>query len=573
MRVLAESFPTAAEPDAAEARAAANRSANLAALSETQPWRTDGAGSPPDDVTWVFARDGSLSGMLAGERWWAGCSLPTRAAQFMLRTLDIGGTVACFLSPLHAAQLRVALDLLEPRQAIVAIVPDERTLAVLLHCDDFSREIVAHRLWFVAGDSWAEQLRQVFKEAPGLPTPAQFIRPILADSEPADRLIAPAQKVFADEASRRSERIDSLARLRTPSSGVRRLCLIAPTGFRLWESAAPELLADLLYNPSTLLGAGPSTSLGAGPSAPAAPTCVRLDTDDPASASPLALAAAVAESDAVIASNTFRADAPGVVPSEIPWITWITSSRIPSFDPTARRDVLILADRSWRSDAAQAGWPAQRLHVAGWPDSQSRSGDSNASATLTLLADTQPIEPPEQVTDYSSQLLLWEMIQAELTNDPFLVGDNAHAYLADRIAKRQIAEQGFDRSLFVQRLIVPAYQQGLARVLIASGLPVQIFGKGWDRIDEFAVHSGGPVTSRQQLREIVEQSAGLVHAWPSGHAHPIDAAGRPVLRAAGRRRDHFLRDARTMLNGAAVKSTRSASPLSARMLRQILQAV
>lgn len=215
--------------DAASNRAESNWAGNLDALGATQPWLVEQIAPVAPEVSWVFARDGSLTGMLAGERWWAGCSLPVRAAQFMLRTLDIGGTVACFLSPAHAAQLRVALGLLERRQAIVAIVPEERTLSVMLHCDDFSREIIGHRLWFAAGEEWAEQLRRVFQEKPGLPTPAQFIRPILADSEIADRLIAPAQKVFSDMSSRQVERIQSLLRARTRPTCVRRVCLIAPS--------------------------------------------------------------------------------------------------------------------------------------------------------------------------------------------------------------------------------------------------------------------------------------------------------------------------------------------------------
>ena len=543
--------------NAANDRAESNWAANLDALGATQPWVVEQIAQVAPEADWVFARDGSLTGMLSSERWWAGCSLPTRAAQFMLRTLDVGGTVACFLAPAHAAQLRVALDLLEPRQAIVAIVPEERALSVILHCDDFSREIIGHRLWFAAGEAWVEQLRRVFEEQPGLPTPAQFIRPILAESKIADRLIGPSQKVFADEASRRSDRIQSVVQARTRPTCVGRVCVIAPSHFRFWESAAAEVLADLLCDST----------------APNGLTCIRLDTDDPASASPLALASAAAEADAVIAPNIFRADAPGIAAADLPWVTWVTSPRIGPFDPKRPRDGLIVADPSWQSAAEQSGWPRQRVHLGGWPAWPSVHSNDNPSTTLTLIADTQPIEPPEQVTDYSSQRLLWEMIQAELANDPFLVGDDAASYLADRVARRQIAEQGFDRGVFIERLIVLGYQQGLARILIASGLPLRIFGKGWDRIDEFAPHSGGPVRSRQQLREIVDGSAALIHAWPSRHVHPIDAAGRPVLRAAGRPRDAFLREARSLVNGTAVSSVASTSPLSALLLREILQAV
>jgi len=542
--------------DAASDRAASSWAANLGALAGTQPWLAEQIAPVVPEVSWIHARDGSLTGMLAGERWWAGCSLPARAARFMLKTLDIRGSVACFLAPVHAAQVRVALELLDARQAIVAIVPEEHVLSVLLHCDDFSSEIVAHRLWFAAGQVWQEQLRRIFTENPGLSTPAQFIRPILADPEPADRLIGPAQKVFADEAAGRSEKIQALVTARKTRDRAGNVCMIAPSGFRLWESAAAEVLAGLL-------GSGDATS---------GPTFAQLDTDDPTSASPLALAGMLAESDALVTANVFRSDAPGVAPADMPWIAWVTSPRIPAPDAANPRDVLILADPSWQGRAEQAGWPSHRLRVAGWADLAPRPHLDNAPGSLGLLADTAPIEPPEQVTDYSSQLLLWEMIQAELTHDPFLVGDDAERYLANRMANRQIAEQGLDRGLFLERLIVPAYQQGLARVLIASGIPLRLFGKGWDRIGEFAPHAYGPVQSRPHFCQVLSESSALVHAWPFRHAHPIDAAARPVLRAAGRRHDAFVREARTLLAGLTPsRPNNPRDPLSQQRLREILQ--
>ena len=139
--------------------AARHLALNLAALSTSQPELT-----PPalPNLTWLFARDGSLTALVDGERWWAGCSVPRAAARFMLKTMDVRGTVGCFLYPSHAAQLRVALDRLHARQAIVAIVPEPQTFAVLLHAEDFSRDIAAGRLWFATGDSWEEELEAIF---------------------------------------------------------------------------------------------------------------------------------------------------------------------------------------------------------------------------------------------------------------------------------------------------------------------------------------------------------------------------------------------------------------------------
>src|SRR5581483_11483801 len=98
--------------DTASGKIAANWEKNEKALAISQP-ECAHAMSVVEGVTWLFARDGSLTAMLPGERWWAGCSVPLAAARFMLKKMEAGGNVACFLSPDHAAQLRVALDKLQ----------------------------------------------------------------------------------------------------------------------------------------------------------------------------------------------------------------------------------------------------------------------------------------------------------------------------------------------------------------------------------------------------------------------------------------------------------------------------
>ena len=542
--------------DAAAQRADDNWAENANALESSQPWLGGEIVEVTPDVSWIFARDGSLTAMRPGERWWAGCSLPRRAARFMLKSMNIGGTVACFLSPMHAAQVRAALDRLEAQQAIVAIVPDAQTLAVMLHCDNFSRDIGDHRLWFVTGEQWAEQLRRVFQENPGLPTPVQFIRPILADSEPVDRLIAPAQKVFADETARRAERIRSLTENGKRASRAQRVCVIAPSGFRLWDTPADVLLRFL---------SDAATDAGL--------TVMRFDSDDPASASPLALAEVLSRSDAVFSANVLREDAPGTAASELPWITWVTAERLPSPGAAGPRDRLLLAEADWQQTARDAGWASDRLHLAAWP-ALARREEGTPVGFLALVADTLPLDPPDKVSDYSSHLLLWELIQSELTSDPFVIGPfvigkDVDRYLSDRMGHLQIATEGFDRRLFLDRLIVPAYQHGLARLLIGADLPVRFFGKGWGKLPEFASYSGGPIGSRELFDEVTGQAAALIHAWPAAHAHPIDAAGA-VVRAFGRRRESFLRDARLACQGVAPAIPGQNHPLSAQTLAHIL---
>ena len=507
-----------------------NWKANLRSLGATQPGLRPSALAEPTNSQWVFARDSSLTAMLPGERWWAGCSVPRAAARVMLGKMQIGGNVACFLSPVHAAQVRVALDMLEPWQAAVALVPDPTTLWVMLHCDDFSQDITEHRLWFAAGEKWEEAMERLFVENPGLAPPAQFIRPILADPEPADRLIAPAQKIFAAENARRAEQIRSLTSRPRRVNGVRRLCVIAPSRFRLWNPAP-----DWLIN---ALSASETEEI----------TVRRFDTDDPASSSALALASAIAECDAVVSANFGRADAPDMAAADVPWVSWMTTPRISSGSASGPHDSLLLADPAWRSVAIDGGWSADRVHVASCPTIV--RNDRQMEPSLAFIADTQLLQPPKRVEDYSSHKLLWEIIADELLHDPFAIGDDAEKYLGRKTARLQIADAGFDAGLFIERLIIPAYQQGLARLLVREAIPVRIWGEGWRQIESLAVHREGEVTSADEFEAIVAGAIALVHPWPSRTAHPIDAVGRPVIRAFGRHRDSFLRDAGLALKGS-----------------------
>src|SRR5437868_4179329 len=73
-----------------------------------------------------------------------------------------------FLAPAHAAQIAVALGRLKPHQAVIALLPELAELSIALCCQNFSKDIAAHRLWFVAGENWREQLSQLLCNNPGL---------------------------------------------------------------------------------------------------------------------------------------------------------------------------------------------------------------------------------------------------------------------------------------------------------------------------------------------------------------------------------------------------------------------
>src|SRR4051794_24021803 len=91
---------------AATAAAARNYQSNLSALRSSQVDLAAYLRPDMPQAEWLLGRDGSLTARLNGQ-WWSGCSLPLRAAQTLLEKLDLGARVSCFLSPTHAAQLRV----------------------------------------------------------------------------------------------------------------------------------------------------------------------------------------------------------------------------------------------------------------------------------------------------------------------------------------------------------------------------------------------------------------------------------------------------------------------------------
>jgi hypothetical protein len=600
--LLNPSSATEAPANDAAGLAARHFQANLNALKASQ-----GGLTPPalPNLTWLFARDGSLTALLDGERWWAGCSVPRAAARFMLKTMEVRGTVGCFLHPCHAAQLRVALDRLHARQAIVAIVPEAETFAVLLHAQDFSNDVAAGRLWFAAGAEWQQELEAIFDQDPGLPTPVEFIRPILADTIPADRLIDPAQTIFARVGSTRATRVQALlSEWRPQPRKTRRVCLLAGSEFRLWDDAA-LVLAELETETTGV-------------------EVLRLDPDRPTSASPLALADAAAQCDAILAANCFRQDLPGLTPTEQPWLTWITTSRIPPATDAGPNDRLLLADSTFLSIAARQGWEEHRIQPAGWPEIsmgptacsaafspspgtpgeasgisdcpragwgggsvddpsgvnrrnplpnpppeyREREQETGHSTGLAIIADTHPLDPPKQLSEYSSQLVLWDLIREELAREPFLATGDMGQYLKTRRSRLQIGDAGFDGGMFVDRLIIPAIHQALATLLIRAGLPVRLFGRGWDQIEGLAEHHGGPVSSRAELGRILEASAAVVHLWPWETGHPVESAGRPVIRATGA--NALLREAHAALSRDFRLPFRATPPISMQALVKAL---
>jgi hypothetical protein len=500
-------------------------------------------------VEWLFGRDGSLTARDGNGRWIGDTSLPRRVALAMLKKLQCAGTVACFLAPPHAAFIRVALEKLQPQQAIVAIIPDERDLAMILHCDDFAADIAAGRIWFAAGADWRAELARLFESQPGLPTPSQFIRLPSADANTIDPMIAAAQAIFADTAAARAQGIRSLPQ-QPPRREKLRLCVIAPSRFRLWQDGG-VILGELARTPASNM------------------ETLVIDPDRPTSAAPLLLARTAAQCDALLTADITRADRPGIVADSLPWITWHSRGPIPAAPSAAASDHLIVCDDATAAAARSAGWPAERVHVGAPPVAQVTEAQENADPFIAIVADTSPLDMPESLRDFSSHRLLWEMIAEQLTRDALALGRDPSHYLSRAMRQLNIADASFPAAAFVERLIVPAYQQGLARLLITAKIPVRLFGDGWEKVAELRPHAAGPVISREQLHQILTAARGVVHVWPDQPRHPIAYTGGHVIESLSQTRDQLINAMRRALVSAPVHRP-TAPPLSLALVQSIL---
>jgi hypothetical protein len=538
----------------ADRQAMTNFESNITSLRKLQPDILQRVKDTYIPLTWALGRDGFLTAR-DGRNWWTGCSVPLLAGREMLKKLDLVGTVGCFVCPWHAGQIRACFERIQPNQALIAIVPDPLTMAVILHCDDFAAEINAGRLLFASGWDWIDQLAALFKSHGGLPLPQNFVRTVLVDDAELDRYSSQAQTVISNETTRRT---DEIALIRAFGDRQTRrspkILVIAPTHFRL---------NDLSNIPLTTLCDGKPAS-----------AFVALDPDNPQTTSPLAIANASQDAQAIVAANYFRQNFPNIVPTKTAWITWLTHG--PEFilppTPDCPSDSLLLADPQWKSTAEKLGWNPKRIEIAAWPKNAALPvPPATSSATrLGFFTDTFPLEVPQKLKDFSSHGLLWEMIAAELAANPLTLGEDALLYLDQRIARCQLPVENLDRALFIEKLIFPAYHQGLARALLAAGLPLALFGKGWLDIPEFREFSAGPIGHSQELIDGLATCAALIDPVPTKNLHQIESLDRPVLQPAGRPLHSFIQLIRQSLKQRPTPRKAAASPLSRGRIASII---
>lgn len=545
---------TPSRPTVARRLAQRNIDSNLTALAIHQPGLVDLLNKfdvPP--MTFQLGRDGALTCRDVEGKWWGGSALPLHLGRWLLRKMEPQGGVICLLSPSTAGQIVAAIEHLAAAQALIAIIPDEQNALLALHCHDFSEDFRQGRLWLVCGASWEQSLSDLLVQNPGLCIPQQYVRTSLLDEGTLQSMTAAGNRVFAFETQRRSALIEQM---RSPATvNVRaggkpaRICLVCGSSFSLWN-IAPMLLPQLLKQPPTQWN--------------------RLDIEQTLSASPLALALAARECDAVVASDLFRNDLPGVVSCHIPWITWATTSRVAQPDPSAARDVLLLADRAWQGAALRQGWTNNRISFASWPllfDFASKNIPGNGA--IAMIADAVLDPKPARLNEFSSHGVLWESIGKELLANPLALEADLDAYLTARMRTLEIAGDHLDRAFFRNHLILPAWRIGVARLLIESGLPLVLFGKGWGDLPDLAKHVGIPVQTLGDLGHIARTVSAVLCPMPSRHAHPVEMLGRPVVYIT-KQRESTVREARLAVSRAAIHRPITGISLSSNLILSLL---
>ncbi|HUB27163.1 MAG TPA: hypothetical protein VL992_17180, partial [Tepidisphaeraceae bacterium] len=393
------------------------------------------------ELTWLYGRDGCLTAKLADGQWWAGSSLPLQVGRELMKTLELIGSVGCFLAPTTAGQIRAALDIIAAHQALIAVMPDLVGAAVAMHCEPMADEIASGRLSLVAGDDWSKQLVSLLESNPGLCVPQQYIRTGLLAEEELSALAEVGNPLLSAQISRRTKLAADIRNRWKP--GNRKICVVASRRFRLWDLAGQALVAALGQAPDEV---------------------TLIDNEQPLSASPLGIAIAAETCGALVAADLYRSDIPGVLPDELPWITWATKPRFAAPAPASKRDVVMLADESWRSAAMFAGWTSKNIAIAGWP-ALVKPTAPESGALLVLIADVAAAEKPKRVSDFSSQAVLWDAIAEELQKNPLVLGNDIDAYFSSRMEELSIPAGSVDAELFRKKLILPNWNRGIARLL------------------------------------------------------------------------------------------------------------
>ncbi|MEM8875122.1 MAG: hypothetical protein AAGD32_12800 [Planctomycetota bacterium] len=498
------------DTSAATRAAAANYSANRAALADHQPDLVLGE-MPRRD--WALARDGSLNCRIDG-RWLAGCSVPADAAKLQFDRLEHGKPFVGLPDPLTAHHVAAALTTLKPGEAIFAHFPDNDALDTALCMVDFAADLRGGRLWLATGADWIDQLERIGTDHPGLPVLGEFIR----QPQHGDRFYEDVVAEVSPVVRRIAERSAALVAERRTNAERDGIVVIAGTAWRTEDDAGHTLAAAI-----------PGT---------------HVDPDQPNQASRIAVQLATADAESIVAANLYRTDIPEAAEANQGWLTWHTRGPIrPRVNPIDR---LLVADSADLDAARDAGW--DNAAVAGWP---SLGLPAPTGRRVALLADVSVTdEMPDEVERYSGQRPLWEAVAHYLDADPFATDGDPFGFV-DRLATR-IGVQRFARELLVETWVMPRVLRGVVGTLRGAGIDVRVIAP----------------ESRDEWIAEASAAAVLLDPSPTPRRSQLHATARPVLACTAARAGDLIASAQRLLKSTPPES---AEPhLSAELVRQTL---
>ena len=564
---LAPPRPADVTPDAA---LAGRFAANCRAL---------GLDLPLPAIQACTARDGSTTATRGGQ-WLGGCSVPRLAAERMIRRENWPHRTLGLLTPTHGQQLVAVLAKLPTTSALIAVFGSADALADALACCDIAADASAGRLHV----AWDEpSLAAVFDRHPGLAVPRQIVRLPDADSDTTAAVMPWTQATLTATAAEQTRRVTVLtnatanadqgtARFSGPL-GAAAPCALVGRQFRLWDDAGDTLTRLLAgshreWSPglascerqASLPANRATTGVPADRPSPGSITVV--DTDHPLASADAHAAEHVAAATATVADRPRPAWATG----SQPWVAWLHGDEVPPYRPVFADDVLLLSGPAAVAAARAAGWPADRLTLAGWP---CESLPHAPGRPLALLYDLPDLAPPADVAELSTRQIVWEAIRDELSRVPFALGDDAERYVRRAPARLGLPmTDDFPVRRLVDSLVAPAFVVGVATWLAARGVVFTLHGAGWDAIESLAAHTRGPVSDRDSFKTIVANSGGVVDAFFTP-AHPCHALGVPVLTVFGHTPQRVTQDVAAIRGGrAAIPST--TMPLSFSTISQLL---
>jgi hypothetical protein len=518
--------------------AKSNYRRNLEALASTHPWLE----LPPDlrdGLEWVFARDGSLTAFSGGTGFLHGCSVPRQLAEQLFRGLELIGRVGCYPLPMTSHHLAVALERLQPSQALIAYLPEISQIDIFLGLNDFSRDIRSGRLYLASGSDAGAAVLEVLQAFPGLAIPSQFIRTPVPDPLPVEKAMREVQSSIAPLLAQRRQQAQAGVEATTPTHG---LCFIAPLGFR-WFDDGGRLLATLKTESDIL-----------------------LNPDQPACSSPEFVAVQAATRNILVVPDRSRGELPFPVSRLSTVVTWMTLARVPSASGRAPGDLLLISDPQFRASAVRAGWPEATIHLAARPHPDRPA--SEPGRHLLLACDLLPLDAPPQVQALSTHSLFWDALSREVQADPSILGQDPAGFLERQRERHGISDEGFARHLFLDYLLDQAHIRGVARVLAAADVPIRIFGRGWETIPELSRNVAGTIDTFEALRQELDGCWAVLNPHPRPEMFPEEDSGAHVLSRRGSLQ-RLVAEARAILSQSRMTPSRRTPVLSRELILRL----